>query len=156
MITPCDANAGPKSVMWHQHRHKWCHMTKDSHATPCFYHLILTNVVVPLTMPLASWDADIGTNGIIWPLSPVVPHFDCPDLTNAIVLLVILAASHDVTANAVTKPIQPCCTLFWSSWPNTCDGTIDNNVSIIWCWHSHQWCHMIKKVMMNLISITLI
>ena len=54
-----------------------------SQTVPTFNHLNLRNAVVPLIMPLAAWDTNIGTRGVSCPKSHVASHFDCVDLMNA-------------------------------------------------------------------------
>ena len=97
-----------------------------------------------------------------------VPHFDHLDLTNAMVLHIILLPSCDsntssiditwlkklwlgahftaiVVTNVVTLPKRSCCTTIWASWPNECCGTISNAVGIMSQWHQCQWHHMTKQ-----------
>ena len=53
-------------------------------------------------------------NDITLPKSRVAPHFDFLDLRSAMVLLVMLLASHDANASAygVTRTKKSCCTSF--------------------------------------------
>ena len=155
------------SIIWCKHWCQWCHMTK-SHIAP---HLIVYDLrlylisviltlritVMPLTMKLASHDTNAGASGIVWPKNYVAPHFDHPDLSNAIVPLITPSVSCDTNASAsgMTWPKKSCCTSVWMSWPKECNGAIDNVISITghkyWC----QWHHKTKKVMLHFILIIL-
>ena len=53
------------------------------------------NAVVLLAMQLASHDADASTNSVKWLKRHVVSHYDHLELTNAMVLLMILSVSCD-------------------------------------------------------------
>ena len=54
-------------------------------------------------MLLALCVANAGSNGIAWSKSHIVPHFDCPELINAVMPLTMPSASSD--ANTITKCI---------------------------------------------------
>ena len=74
----------------------------------------------------------IDAIAIIWPKSHVC--FDHLDLTNGVVPLMTLLAScdTDININDITLTKKLCCTSFWLSWLNKCNGAIDDVISTTW------------------------
>ena len=121
--------------------HLWHYMTNESHIAPHFNCLDLRNALIPLMTLLSSCDTNTGANGVTWQkLCHWWYCFHC--MTPMLVLM-------------ASWPKRSCCTSFWLSWPGKCSGSIDSAISIMWCWHWHQWHHVTKKVMLHLISIAL-
>ena len=90
----------------------------------CYFdHCELTNAVVPLKMPSASYDAHVSTKFITWLKCHVAPHFNYLDYRNAVVQLMMPLASHYQ---------KSMCISFWSSQPNKFYGVIDDTVGIMW------------------------
>ena len=66
--------------------------------------------------------------------SHVAPHFNCLDLRNAIVPLIMIFASCDhwfqFQGHQMTK--MSCCTSFQLPWLMECNGAIENTVGFTW------------------------
>ena len=77
----------------------------------------------------------------------VMLHLVSIILWNALVWLRLLLVSCDSTAviSGITVPKMSCCTSFQSSGKKECSSIIDSVVSIMWCWHWHQWHHINKS-----------
>ena len=54
-------------LKWHWHWHQWTLHDHKGHLVCHFDHLDIRNVMVLLTMPSASCDADAGANGVTLP-----------------------------------------------------------------------------------------
>ena len=147
--------------MWCWCQCQKCLMTKNIHITPHFNHLDLANVFVLFMMQSASCDARTGTNGITSPKTSCCTF----KLRNAVVPLtihhveVVLFRRFHITKKVtfyltliiiiltlwmywchlwclwqpVTK--KSCWTSSPSSWPNKCDGAIDDAISVMCPWH---------------------
>ena len=111
--------------------------------------------MVLLMMPSESCDTDASASGIIWPkvYGSTVDHFD---LTNVVVPIddAIRTMPCWYQHLCVTSPKQSCCTSFQLSWPNKCNGSIDDTTGIMWFWHCWIWYHM-TKITLHLILIVL-
>ena len=128
--------------------HQWCHMTKNPYCTSFW-----------LSWPKECSSAIDDAISVTWcwlqcqwhhiTRSHVALHFNHLELRNVMVSLTIPSVSHDTKANGVTWWKNPCCTsLHWN-------GAIIHAVSIIWPWCQHQWCHMTKIFILQLISVVL-
>ena len=102
----------------------------------------------------------------------VAPHFDYPDLGNAVMPLMtpsaalgkyhwyhvtqklVSVASHDLNDLDIRNVMVPLKMPSGSCDANAgapnfyhlnqkCNGATDDTITIIWCWH--QWCHILKK-----------
>ena len=102
-----------------------CHRTK-SHVAPHIEHLDLRNAMVPLMTLSASCDTD-AANHITWQKGHVASQYVCLELANAILPLTLPSASCDANASmkCIRWPKKSCCSEFWLSWPNKCNGTTD-------------------------------
>ena len=84
---------------WMQWCHWWC----------CLHHILLApmqwHLKTPTPIPLASFNANADASGIAWQ-KIITPHFNWPNLMNAMVLLMMLLASchTDARANGITGP----------------------------------------------------
>ena len=87
------------------------------------------NVVVPLSVPLVSCDANTG---ITEPKSYFAPCFNCLDLTNKMVLLTIPSVLCDAHtgANSITWPKESCHTMFQLFAPKEQNDPTDDTDSI--------------------------
>ena len=86
----------------HEVTHTLVQMTlhdQKCHFTPHFDHLVISNVIVILTMPSASCDADAGVSGVTWLKSYFALHFYHLDLRSAMVPLPMLFTSYDADAS---------------------------------------------------------
>ena len=82
--------------------------------------------------------------------SHVAPNFNCHDLRNAVVPLMILSEWCDFSNNGVTWPIKSCLGSSQLSWPKKCSCAICDILGIMW----FQWHHM-TKVILHLILVGL-
>ena len=148
---------------------------QERHAAPDFYHLGLNDVMVPLKcckhhvtltlIPMALCDTNIS--GMIgcqwqWQLCNMTKKvllllISCLDVRSVVLPLTMLIASCDanISANGMTWPEKSCCTSLQSSWPNKCNGAIDNAINTTCCLCQYQWQHITKRFMLHLISIIL-
>ena len=78
----------------------------------------------------------------------VAPYFKPLYIRKAIMVLMTPLASHDTSTgtSSITWPKRSCCTSFLSSWPEKCNGAVDNALSITCWWCQCQWNHMTKQV----------
>ena len=138
-MAACDANGNGNYVTW-----------PKGHAAPHFDCLDVWNVVVPLTMLMASCDA-ISANSIAWPEKSCCTSFQSswPKKCNGAIdnSINITCCLHQCQWQHMTK--KSCYTSFQSFWDN---GGIDDVLSIMWHLHPCLWHNMTK---LQLISIVL-
>ena len=109
---------------------QWCQWPERS----CFIHfnyLDVRNAVVPLTMPLASWDIDDSANSITLPKKSCCTSFYHLHLISGVVPFIVPLGSYDENTgtNGITWAEKSYCISFWSSWPKECSVTIDGVIS---------------------------
>ena len=86
--------------------------------------------------------------------SHVVPHFDCLDVTNAVVSFMMLFAWFAPSLVPMASHDQKiCCTLFWSSWAEKCSCAIYNTMSIMMLIPAPNASY-VQKIMLHVILIT--
>ena len=86
-----------------------------------------------------------------WAKRHVAPQFDCVVLRSEWCNWQWHLASGDTGVNGIAWLKKSCCTSFWLSLPWKCIGSIHDAISIMWCWHWHQWHLMTKKVILLLL-----
>ena len=74
-------------------------MTRKSCVAPDFDHLDPRNAMMPLMIPLASYNMDV-TPMVLHDQKHVAPYFSCLDLRNAMVPLTTLLGSFDTNSSA--------------------------------------------------------
>ena len=62
------------------------------------------------------------------------PPFDCPNLRNEWYHWQCHLESGDTCTNVIAWPKSHCST-FDLSWPGKCNGSTDDAINIMWCWH---------------------
>ena len=95
--------------------------------TWCQWHLVMLTLT-----PLASHDPDTDMNDVTWSKKFIGPHFNCLDLRDVIVALMIMWVSHGTVAsvNGSTWTKTSCCNSFQSSYHNECNG----GMSLVACY----------------------
>ena len=150
------------SVSWKVHVNANGVIWQEKHIAPHFDHLDLRNAMMSLIMPLAShvqkshlqliliiltfemqmdnWQChlasvDTSANVTPWPQSHIVPYFDCLDLGDTVVPLMMSSALCDADTgfNGTKWPRMSCCIKFQLSWPKVCNSAINDASSITWC-----------------------
>ena len=81
----------------------------------------------------------------------VVHCFNCYDLMNTMVLLIIHITYCWCQCQQCQMTEKSCCISFWSSWPNKCNGCMDDAISIMCCQH---WYHMTQRSCCTLFQST--
>ena len=137
-------NAAIDNAIWHQMTlvPMTLHEPKSHNASHVNY-LILGNAKVPFMQPSELCDADTGTNGINDQESHVAPHFNCRDLWNAMLALLILFTLYDGGGRGVTWLKDACCITFPLSLTKENSDAIYGDVSIMWYWS--KWLHVRPK-----------
>ena len=82
-------------------------------------------------------------------ISHVAFHFDSSDLGNEWYHWQWHLASDAAVANGITWFKKSYCTSLQLSWHGKCNGSINDAISIMWCWHWQQLHHMTQKVLLH-------
>ena len=111
------------------------------HITPLFDCLDVRNVVVPLTVLVASCDANMSANVMIW-----LEKSGCTSFQSS-----WLNKCSGTIGNAISITCCLCqyqwqymtrkswCTSFQALWQMEWNDATDDVISIMWHWHQHQW-----------------
>ena len=157
--------------MWCWCQYKCHHKCDAASHYNCLY---LTNVLVPLIIPLASCKSTLVQlrhwqyhQHHMMPMpAPIASHDQKRSCYTSFQLSSLNKCNGSIDV-AITITICRC----WCQWHHItkkvklcvqfhhldvkCKGALDDTVGIMWDWHQYQWHHVIRNIMLHIVSVIL-
>ena len=105
-------------------------------------------------MLMALYDSNACSNGVTWPKKSLSPHFNNPNLRNAVMTLTVLSTFCDADTVPLMSLTKSHVALHFNcGQPEQYSAALDDTIGIMWYWWQQEWHYMTRNVMLDLISV---